>query len=348
MTIKQMYEALLIECNKVNAPSFDLEAFNYFVNKSIQSFVNKNYNINEVDQVRVDNLRVLKTSTYLTPVKAPTDLAKQLVGGGKGAAEVTTQNSIYGATYEFNLPADYLHLLNCVCVFKVNKTNRCYNVGDTINIGATRLTSDIYPIVINNLYMRPSYKHPYYYINNLNQSTTNPTNGWEEYNKGSTKTSIVIRGVDNPKDLEIRPNYEGNHDSIVDEPNSVNYPNYPRYITIGSSNHSTVNKEAGYRYGNTTNVRLEIRYGKDSSTFTLQGVLVDYIKAPQYIRFTQEQLDLTDDTSQILEWPDYVCQEIINELTAIVMENSADQRLQTHVAISQSIAPPAQAQAQTK
>lgn len=345
MTIKQMYEALLIECNKVNAPSFDLEAFNYFVNKSIQSFVNKNYNINEVDQVRVDNLRVLKTSAYLTPVKTPSDLAKQLVGEDKGAAEVTTQNSIYGATYEFNLPADYLHLLNCVCVFEVKKTNRCYNVGDTINIGATRLTSDIYPIVINNLYARPSYKHPYYYINNLNQSTNNPTNGWRGE---TTKTSIDIGGVDNPKDLEIRPNYENNKSSVADEPDSVNYSNYPRYITIGSKKHSTVNKEAGYRYGNTTNVRLEIRYGKDSSTFALQGVLVDYIKSPQYIRFTQEQLDLTDDTSQVLEWPDYVCQEIINELTAIVMENSADQRLQTHVAISQSIAPPAQAQAQTK
>jgi hypothetical protein len=43
-----------------------------------------------------------------------------------------------------------------------------------------------------------------------------------------------------------------------------------------------------------------------------------------------------------MEFPDYVVQEIINELVHIVMENSSDQRLQTHIPISQSIANPAQ------
>ena len=66
-------------------------------------------------------------------------------------------------------------------------------------------------------------------------------------------------------------------------------------------------KEAGFRYGNPSNVRLEIRYGKDSSVFELVGVVVDYIKTPQLIRITQEQIDLTRDTSQIMEFPDYVC-----------------------------------------
>ena len=47
----------------------------------------------------------------------------------------------------------------------------------------------------------------------------------------------------------------------------------------------------------------------------------------------------------MLEFPDYVCQEIINELVNIVMENISDQRLQTHPVVSQSIANPAQAQA---
>ena len=99
------------------------------------------------------------------------------------------------------------------------------------------------------------------------------------------------------------------------------------------------------RYGNASKVRLEIRYGKDNSLFELTNIWVDYIKSPQYIRLTQEQLDLTEDTSQKMEFPDYVCQEIINELVHIVMENSSDPRMQTHPAFSQSIAAPAQAQA---
>nr|DAM35500.1 MAG TPA: hypothetical protein [Bacteriophage sp.] len=37
-------------------------------------------------------------------------------------------------------------------------------------------------------------------------------------------------------------------------------------------------------------------------------------------------MDLTEDTSQIMEFPDYVCQEIINELTLLVMARDADPR----------------------
>ena len=53
---------------------------------------------------------------------------------------------------------------------------------------------------------------------------------------------------------------------------------------------------------------------------------------------------MTADTSQIMEFPDYVCQEIINELVHILMENSTDQRLQSHPIVTQSIANPTQEQ----
>jgi len=43
-----------------------------------------------------------------------------------------------------------------------------------------------------------------------------------------------------------------------------------------------------------------------------------------------------------MEFPDYVCQEIINELTTLVMENIADPRLNTNNIVTQSIANPAQ------
>jgi hypothetical protein len=42
---------------------------------------------------------------------------------------------------------------------------------------------------------------------------------------------------------------------------------------------------------------MEIRYGKDDSVFEPVLVRVDYLKTPQYIRLTQEQLDSTIDTS---------------------------------------------------
>lgn len=36
---------------------------------------------------------------------------------------------------------------------------------------------------------------------------------------------------------------------------------------------------------------------------------------------------MVEDKSQVMEFPDFVCQEIINELVNIVMENSRDPRL---------------------
>ena len=78
---------------------------------------------------------------------------------------------------------------------------------------------------------------------------------------------------------------------------------------------------------------------------------MDTIKIGKFIaenrklkKLTQEQLDKTQDTSQIMEFPNYVCQEIINEFVHLVMENISDQRLQTHPVVSQSIANPTQAQ----
>jgi hypothetical protein len=45
----------------------------------------------------------------------------------------------------------------------------------------------------------------------------------------------------------------------------------------------------------------------------------------------------------MLEFPDYVCYEIINELVKLLLENASDPRLQTNIPVNQSIAPPTQA-----
>ena len=369
MTARQVYEGVLIELNKVKAPSLLLEDFNYLFNKAINQYINKKYNIYDTNQQSTDDVRVLKSSAVLEPIKTP----QQKIGATHNEASVSycgnviKPTSIFGATYDFNLPADYLHLLNCVCIYKVNKQFKCYNAGDTWQQGATRLTSDIWPQIINNFYMKPSYKKPYYYIHNINNSSI-ATNG--EFGKNAnnnfnpttpisvdtnSQTSIQQYGTDVPanEDETVQRTSDGStpvriNDSIQLNNESVNLP---RSITLKDANGNsyqddTVERTAGHRYGNASNVRLEIRYGKDDSVFQLQYIWVDYLKAPQHIRLTQEQIDLTQDTSQIMEFPDYVCQEIINELVMIVMENSSDPRTQTHIAVSQSIANPAQQQAQ--
>lgn len=120
-------------------------------------------------------------------------------------------------------------------------------------------------------------------------------------------------------------------------------------ITLGNgSTLNTVERTGGHRFGNVTRVRLEIRYGKDNSLFQLDKVYVDYLKTPQHIRLTPLQLDTTEDTSQVLEFPDYVCQEIIKELVILVMENSSNPRLQTNIPINQAIPSQTQQTQQTQ
>ncbi len=44
-----------------------------------------------------------------------------------------------------------------------------------MHFGVKKLTSDMFSQIINNYYMRPSYKQPYFFINNVNTSNVFPT-----------------------------------------------------------------------------------------------------------------------------------------------------------------------------
>lgn len=330
MTARQVWEGMLVELSKVNAPSMLLSDFNYFFNKAINQYINKRYNIYDINQQTTDDLRVLKATAILEPNKVESisdseEGLNKFLGYGAGLSR------IFGATYEVYLPLDYLHMLNCICIFKLNKRHKCYDKDNYVQFAAKRLTADSWSTIINDYYNRPLPERPYYYIHNVNTSTDVPTNKIED-----TQLTRTSKGTDSPQDYDV-------YGTDASRPNVKS--NLPRSIDLsGIQNTSVVEREAGQRYGNASSVRCEIRYGHDDSVFELEGVLIDYIKSPQVIRLTQEQVNLTEDTSQIMEFPDYVCQEIINELTMLVMENTADPRLATNPQFTQSIATPAQAQ----
>lgn len=352
MTARQVWEGMLTELSKVNAPSMLLQDFNYFFNKAINQYINKRYNIYDINQQTTDDLRVLKATSILDVTKA-TDKGplNTLVGLGAG------KSKLFGATYEVDLPQDYLHILNCVCIYKVNKNWKCYNKGDVVQFAAKRLTADSWSVIVNDYYNRPLPERPYFYIHNVNPEGTVPTNPYNSTTGDGTDMTSEKYGVTISQDTE-KPISSIADKGVSESASKVavttgttveegKSSNFPRTITLndGSTTIDAVNKETAYRYGNASKVRMEVRYGHDDTVFTLVKVFVDYIKTPQYIRLTQEQVNLTEDTSQIMEFPDYVCQEIINELTTLVMENTADPKLQTHIPVTQSIANPAQQQA---
>lgn len=114
MTLRQVYEGVLIEIDKVQAPSMLLEDFNYLCNKAIHQYVNKRYNLYDVNQQTTDDIRVLKTTATLTATKSNIYGIEQ------------SNDSPYSGIYEVNLPSDYLHVLNCICDFEVEKNFQCH------------------------------------------------------------------------------------------------------------------------------------------------------------------------------------------------------------------------------
>lgn len=217
------------------------------------------------------------------------------------------------------LPNDYFHILNCQCEFTVNSPYKCNKEGDKVIFGAKRLTADSWNLISQNYYNKPKFNRPYYYIHNVNINSDIPTNPIQ-LDTISETVNVIKSGTD------------------------VDTQEFPRVLRFNTSKTiDAVEKEKGKRYGNTSKVRMEIRCGNDNR-FTLSKVIVDYLKVPQYITLTRQEIDIVKDNSQLWEFPDYMCQEIINELVKLVMANVVDPRLQTYDAVTQSIVSPVQQQ----
>ena len=335
MTIRELYEYALIEMNKVEAPSLLLEDYNYFINKAVQQYINKTYNRYDINQQSTDDLRVLKATVQLK-------LKKEVIG-----KEAKKNKFVYVAT----LPSDYVHILNCIVEFKVNKTFKCYDAGDHVSFAAKRLTADMAAGILHNVYMKPDYKRPYFYINNVNLLTAQSTGLGPDYGDLSPNSPEPLNEADTSA--------KKNTTSKPEIPNESDYETHELYeaalhtwsdayaIWLQQANNSADSvKPEDVRYGNVSDVRIEIRYGDDDSVFIPDYLFIDYIKAPMFIRLTYEEVTSTVDTTRMLEFPDYVCFEIVNEFVKLLMENASDPRLQTNYTVNQTIANPLAAQQQ--
>ena len=369
MTSRAIYEAVLIELNKNNAPSLRLHEFNYLFNKAINEFVDETYQQYDTTQSITDSLRVLQSEATLTPnqIKVSFNGLPNNITNIEGIPTLSkngppTSRELNGANFEVFLPEDYLHLLNCTCIYQVLQQNKCYNAGDFVQMPATKLTSDSWSTIMTDVYNRPSPLKPYYYLHNRNSQENIPTNP----SKDKTLDNEQIIQVGN--DINILYKYKQYYSIdkkiwYTDKKLTTKVPDelaisdsdilveelepFSNTIDLNEYTISTIEKPAQTRIANPQKVRMEIRYGRDTSVYKLVAVVVDYVKAPQFIRLTQDQIDLTTDTSQIMEYPDFVCQKIINKLVALLLERSSDPRLTTNVQINRTMAQPTQPQQTT-
>ena len=252
MRVRELYDAALIEINKLEAPSMLLEDYNYLINKAIQQKINKSYNLYEMNQQVTDDLLALKRTSKLEIEDDGDIMPNELKG------------------YYAAIPDDYWHMLNCVVQFNDDVPGKCGSSNFTMV--ARRLTSDLFPTVINNAYFKPNPKNPYYRI----------------VKNSSGLVSSTLNSIVNPC----------NDDSV--------------------------------------NNLLDLRFG-DTSRYTPVYAYIDYLKTPDYIQLTHDDLVEEIDNTPVMEFPDYICYEIINEFVKLLLENSSDPRLQTNVPINQTI-----------
>lgn len=85
-------------------------------------------------------------------------------------------DNVYKIVYEAALPKDYVHILNCTCVFETGKKTCDGTIYQKI-VGANKLDTNQASQVLSNYYMRPSINRPYYYIIYKTDPTNKDNNG---------------------------------------------------------------------------------------------------------------------------------------------------------------------------
>lgn len=389
MTVLQLYEAVLIELNKVKAPSLSLSDFIYFANKSIQQFANYSYNAYEMTQQQTDDLRSLRATAKLEIKEVDLDT---------DATYNHYTKTDYDPGIQTWLPDDYWHILNCSVEF-IERTPKCGSAKHIL-VGARKLNTDAAAQVENNYYFRPSYKNPYFYISNkynreayydgehvasfgnifgklpeekvINMSVN-------EYLLKDGETYKLLFRHDRKQDSKLNPpiiiSLSGKinqmYRTLLKEKNSsiselvrslnVKYEDDERiyvsspylyevqirnkqngtFSAIGTTSKHDFQRDrvANTRYGNPTRSRIDIRCG-DRVKYQPSYVFIDYLRAPQYVTLTQEQIDDKEDNSQLLEFADYICYEIVNWIVKLILENTSNPRLANAVGVNQSISSP--------
>lgn len=239
MSIRDAFENCLVELNKVQAPSLLLDDFVYLFNKAVQQYINVRYNLFETKQQLTDDLRVL-LKTH-----------KEVLNPG-------VEGTFDGPT--IGLPSDYMHMLNCICTFTQTKANKCGNT-KTITKGANKMDTTQWSHVIENYYMKPSVKQPYYYIINISdpkldeslshkdedkdQNASQTSNQYKRYGNSTMPTMQIKYGDDPNYTLtEVRIDYirapyyytltQDQLDDIQDQSMIIEFPDYVVYEIINT------------------------------------------------------------------------------------------------------------------
>lgn len=86
--------------------------------------------------------------------------------------------------------------------------------------------------------------------------------------------------------------------------------------------------------------KITIDFGNSDDPNVKSSIIhIEYLKQPDFVNLTLEQVsvDAEEDTSQVLEFPQDVYEEIIKVALKLILERGMNPRLQSHTAVNQTI-----------
>ena len=66
------------------------------------------------------------------------------------------------------------------------------------------------------------------------------------------------------------------------------------------------------------------------------GVQMKYLKVPKKIYLTDDDIELEEDRTINMEFPDYICYELVNRIVTLVLEKTGEPRIQSQPVVSDS------------
>jgi hypothetical protein len=352
MTAREVYEAVLVEVNKENSATFTIEEFNYVLNKSILAFVNEKYNFFASNQQLSDDLRVL-----LKPAKF------NLENEGDSGIEETFNpvRSYVLEDYDFG---DEVIGVSLLTDLEVNSRIKFGNHTQEYRITAVNDSSYPYTISVSPTsggtgLLTAVPRHTSILVRTAVVDYTQ----WETSPTTDRVIPVTFPSSDYLHMLSCRVFWSGRkagddqdaylafpakrltYDMLNAIENNVYMrpaPNRPYYQVHDSQFNSGVVKQlagdlSAYRaYQNRP--KIEVHIGRPSTYMKPTQIVINYLKLPELVIL--DDIDIFTagaDSSQSLELPDYLKNEIVRRAADYLLEKNRDPRISTHPQLNQEI-----------
>ena len=375
MTALELYEATLVELNKVNSPTFTVPQFNYFLNKAILHFVNEKYSLYALNQQLSDDLRVL-LSEYKAVLSGTTitiDSGETVLGAAQGTTTEYLNNVQVSDISKFRKGDVFKFSNDSPTVSSSERTITSIDLTESsfrftpqvpflvesedpertvwytntilqdakIHFIDTNLKKDsslsedaiyTFTIYVNNYLHLLSARSYWKGINKkTGQVICDTTTGETQYRMYPVKRLTYDMLTNIETNAYLTPAYRRPYYMMEDNPLNTgtekNEPNVSRY------------------YQNRP--LIHIHTGKPEVGIELEEVLINYLKLPELVLLSNEEVytNITD-TSQILEFPDSIKNDLVKILVKYFLENVSNPRVQTFEAFNTETRLPQQAAAQ--